>query len=271
MTILLLIITGLMVGIISSFFGVGGGIVAVPVLYALFPNLPPQTIIGTSLGMIFLNSILNTFNFYNRGKRAETKIIFPMAIAIAIGVISGGKLTSVLNPKSIKIIFASVVFLVALKTLFTKIKATQDKDWTNNLKSTSSLIKSFFATFLGGIISGLTGLGGGAIIVPLFITILHMPFTEVPFYSNIIMGVGTLIGVSTYMLMTPTTPIQIGPFFEIFQIGYVNWGLTFFLFFGAYFTSPIGVKWSQNISPVITKRLFGTLLIIVAIRMILKA
>lgn len=271
MTIVLLIITGLLVGVISSFFGVGGGIVAVPVLYALFPKLPPQTIIGTSLGMIFLNSILNTFNFYHQGKRALMKIIIPMAFSIALGVLVGGKLTEVLNPKTIKIIFAVIVFLVALKTLFTKIKSIQDGHWTENLNSTPTLIKSFLATFVGGLISGLTGLGGGAIIVPIFITLLHMPFKEVPFYSNILMGVGTALGVTTYMFMVPHTPIQLDPYLDFFLVGYVNWGLVLILFGGAYFTSPLGVKWSQNISQVATKRLFGSLLIIVAIRMIIKA
>ena len=43
MIILILLVTGLSIGILSAFFGVGGGIIAVPMIYTIFPKIAPQT------------------------------------------------------------------------------------------------------------------------------------------------------------------------------------------------------------------------------------
>ena len=217
--ILLLVILGLLVGLISTIFGVGGGIIAVPSLYALFPKLSPQTVIATSLGMIFLNSLINTFNFYKLKFRAPLKIILILSINMIIGVILGGELTFYLNKITIKQIFVVVIVLVAFKTLLYK-KKDSSNEVTWNVKG---LIMISLTALLGGLVSGLTGLGGGAVLVPLFISLLKLPLKKVPFYSNIAMASGTGAGVINYMLRTPKTPVSFE--WEVlnhFQIGHVN-------------------------------------------------
>ena len=63
----LFIPVGLAVGVISALFGVGGGVIAVPALVLLYPEVPQTSIIGVSLGMIFFNSLINSNNFYKKG------------------------------------------------------------------------------------------------------------------------------------------------------------------------------------------------------------
>ena len=54
---LLLFILGVAVGFVGTFLGIGGGIIIVPVLILLY-NLPPNIVVGTSLLIILLSSIV---------------------------------------------------------------------------------------------------------------------------------------------------------------------------------------------------------------------
>ena len=111
MTFFLLILTGLGVGIISTFFGVGGGIIAIPALYMLFPKITPQIAISSCMGMIFINSMINVRSFIKIGKKPNLKVIPAMGSGIFTGVVIGIKATTYLNPVQLKI------FLRAFYTL----------------------------------------------------------------------------------------------------------------------------------------------------------
>lgn len=263
MLFVLLVITGLAVGLLSSFFGVGGGIVTVPMLYTVFPNIPPQTVIGCSLGIICLNSIINTRNFILVGKKPDTKTSLIMGVFMIFGVVIGGKLTMTLEPKMIKQIFAFFLVAVAFKSLFAKIKSSNQLNWKPS-HTFSFIIKTALLCLVGGVISGLTGLGGGAILVPLFMTVLHIPSRFIPAYSNVAMGLGTFAGTITYMVAKPDINIFENTLFSSFQVGYVNFGIIFLVFIGSFFTSKLGVGLTDKISPKTSKNLFGILLLVIA-------
>jgi len=265
----LLLFTGLAVGIISAFFGVGGGIITVPMLYTIFPKISPQTVIGSSLGLIFLNSMLNTRNFIKVGRKPEFSYVALIGGFMIIGVIIGGKYNMTLEPKTIKTIFAVFAGLIGVRTFFSTTKALENDHWDPK-KSPSLYIKCALTGLVGGVISGLTGLGGGAILVPLFITQLHMPIKWVPVYSNASMVLGTFAGFITYMLVQ-TPQVELGSeAFEKLQVGYINFGIILALFAGAFITSRYGVKFVQKVSAKRSKQLFAFLLWSVSIKIILN-
>ncbi|MCO4792095.1 MAG: sulfite exporter TauE/SafE family protein [Bacteriovoracaceae bacterium] len=265
---LILVITGLFVGVLSSFFGVGGGILIVPTLYTLFSKIPAQSVIGTSLAVIFVNSFINVFNFIKAGKKPQLKVCLLLSASMVAGVLLSSRLAIGLSDKSIKLIFAATLVPIALRTLLLKAKAGQE-EW-GGIGTTKDILKTIFASAFGGIISGLTGLGGGAVLVPLFITVLHMPYGWVPVYSNVAMGVGTCIGMISYMFTkSPIEPFTEG-WIASMQFGHVNFGIALCIFGGATLSSKLGVKWSQKVSPEVAKRLFASLLIIVSARIFLK-
>ena len=266
MIYLLLVSTGILVGLISSFFGVGGGILAVPALYMIFPMIPPQVVIASSLAMIYVNSIINTFNFLRDGRKPRKELFLPIGIGIIFGVIVGSYLTDILLPNTIKLIFGIALVLAAIKTLFVD---------TKNLDDFANIKNSFFiqiiagtSSFVGGIISGLTGLGGGIILVPLFITLLKIPFKWIPVYSNIGMALGTFAGIIFYSIKTTPSEIFQNDILNQLQSGYVNWGIVFFLFAGASISSKFGVSWSRKISHNKAKYLFFALLVIASVKIL---
>ena len=246
MIIAALLATGLSVGIISTFFGVGGGVIAVPMLYLIFPKITPQIAISSSMGMIFINSIINVFNFTHLGQRPKFNLLINMGVGIITGVILGVNLTAYIDGIHLKLFFSLVLLLVSLKLAFIKSpKPSNDTNWNpqNGLKNRTI---EFLVAMSGGVLAGLTGLGGGAIMVPLFISVLKMPLKWIPVYSNFLMGCGALVGITNYMILFEKPSFLFDSFIDQFQIGMVNWGIVLMLSAGSLASSRAGVRLFQK-------------------------
>ena len=262
MTFFLLILTGLSVGIISTFFGVGGGIIAIPALYMLFPKIAPQIAISSCMGMIFINSMINVRSFIKIGKKPNLKVIPTMGPGIFTGVIIGIKATTYLNPAQLKIFFAGLLYFVAGRLLFSKKLQAPGDAWSpGNQKS--DRLKEFFVAMVGGIVAGLTGLGGGAIMIPLFITMLKIPLKLIPVYSNLVMGFGALVGVLNYGFFFEKPGFRFNNLIDHGEIGMLNWIIVVILAFGSFFTSKLGAKLSQKVPEKSSRQLFATLLVVI--------
>ena len=73
-SILMYSLIGIMIGILSSMFGFGGGFVVVPILFAFLPDSIPSeylmhTAIGTSLAVMIINSFNSTYNHAKKEKK----------------------------------------------------------------------------------------------------------------------------------------------------------------------------------------------------------
>ena len=262
----LLIVLGLFVGIISSFLGIGGGIIIVPTFYYLFPALPPSGVIATSLAIIFLNSLVNIFNFVRAGKKPHLKIALPLAIGLGIGILIGGKLSIMLPGALIKKVFGATAVAVAIKMLLGGKPAEREFQEP----STKNMILLGSLSILGGILAGVTGLGGGLIIIPLLIVIGSVPYNHLSLYSNTAMAFGTMVGVITFSL-NDISFIQ-APFPDYlmgFQKGYVNWGVAMIVTTSAMVTSRVGVKLTQIVDANVAKKILGTMLLILGLRIII--
>ena len=70
----ILILCGVMTNMMSAIFGIGGGVLMVPILYTLFPQFPLQMIAATSLTMSSgLHPLINLIYFTNKKYRLITK------------------------------------------------------------------------------------------------------------------------------------------------------------------------------------------------------
>ena len=260
-----LIVTGIFVGLLSTFFGVGGGILIVPTLYTFFSFLPPQVVIGTSLTLIFFNSFKNVFFFLKAGVRPNLKYLAPIAISMLIGVVIGGKLTFLMDPKTIKLIFSLFVFLIAIRTILNKREQNLEEKWEPKINP-KTISLGVLTGLIGGLISGMTGLGGGAILVPLFIIILNIPYKLLSVNSNCCMVVGTFTGMMTYLIEPTPSFIFNYEVLEVGQVGYINFSIVIALFIGSSLSSKLGVSWTQKASPKLTNKLFSILLLVISIK-----
>lgn len=261
-----LIIVGCLVGLASSFFGIGGGVIMIPALYSLFDQLPPTTVIGCSLSVIFLSTSLNTYNFIKSGFVISKNLFLLMSLNMAIGVLAGATLTYYLPGATIKTIFGVILLLVAIKTIIFKSPVHEDEQ---ALELTNSvIIRSSLITLFGGLVAGITGLGGGGVMVPLFLLFLSIPFYWVPAYSNLAMMSGAFIGLIRFVSFpAPKSLAYVA--LEPYQMGQVNWAIVLVIFLGSVMTSKIGIMLGRNVSPKWSKRLFSLLLIILALKILI--
>lgn len=263
-----LIIAGIGAGFLSTFFGVGGGMIVVPSLFLLYPNLPHQVILSSSLGMIFLNSINNTHKNYKSGKVSKVwKMIINMGAFAICGAIISANLTNNLDPKWIKGVFAFILLFTAVRNLL-----SEQKGQSNSSIDFKSLNK-YFSTkvsligFTGGIITGLTGLGGGVGLIPLLVLVFQIPFHFIPVITNGVMIFGSLSGLVSYFSFEVTNSFIAPNPFQEFQFGYVNFGISLVLFFGATIGAWVGRKTAYLVNPKIGRLLLTCMILFFSARL----
>jgi uncharacterized membrane protein YfcA len=113
-TIVKVMIAGSFVGVLTGFFGVGGGFVIVPALVLALGFTMPEAV-GTSLLVIAVNSIV-ALSTRLPGGTVEWGIVVPFTIASLIGVFVGSRLASTRDPSFLQKWFIVLLVVVALYT-----------------------------------------------------------------------------------------------------------------------------------------------------------
>lgn len=116
MTWVLVALIGLVGGVVSGLFGVGGAIVIVPALMLLV-KLPPHTASGTSLASLLLPvGLLGAMEYYRRGQ-----VNIPYAVILSaglfVGAFVGAHLAGEVSDVALKRAFGGLLLIVAGRLL----------------------------------------------------------------------------------------------------------------------------------------------------------
>ncbi len=111
------IFLGLLAGILSGLFGIGGGLVIVPFLIA-FLKFDTKKAIGTSLGALLLPVGLPGVIIYNNAGNLNLSYALFVSLGLLIGAFFGANITINLSGKMIKRIYAIFLLLVAFNFIF---------------------------------------------------------------------------------------------------------------------------------------------------------
>src|ERR1051326_8375098 len=105
---------GLVVGIVSGVFGIGGGILIVPALL-LLGKMEPFTATGTSLAALLLPvGALGAWKYYKNGHVNWTAAMM-IALGIFVGAYFGAVAAQGLSPTTLKRSFAIMLALIAVR------------------------------------------------------------------------------------------------------------------------------------------------------------
>ena len=104
---------GLAMGIASGLFGIGGGIIAVPSLVAIF-GFSDLVAKGTSLLVMLPTSVAGTLTNI-RGKTVDARAGLVVGIAATAAAVPGVAIALLLSPRLSGILFAALLFLVAIQ------------------------------------------------------------------------------------------------------------------------------------------------------------
>ena len=119
LTFAMLIIIGLLAGILSGLFGVGGGLILIPLLIVLL-GLTQHQAQGTALfAMLPPIGILAAMNYFKQGYvKSEYAVV--IALSFVIGGYFGSKLSLSLPPQTVRRIFGVVMLIGGFKLIFSK-------------------------------------------------------------------------------------------------------------------------------------------------------
>ena len=108
------VVAGTVVGLLTGFFGVGGGFVIVPAL-VLALGFTMAEAVGTSLLVITINSVVALSTRLQAGS-IEWGTVIPFTIASMIGVVIGSRLASTRDSSSLQRWFVGLLVVVAVYT-----------------------------------------------------------------------------------------------------------------------------------------------------------
>lgn len=167
----LYLLTGSIAGFLAGLFGVGGGIIIVPALLAIFlfqgfdPTVSMHLALGTSLASIVLTSISSARAHHAHGA-VQWTLVKQMTLGLLIGGLFGALIVKQLQSGALQIIFAIFVIFVALKLLSSEKATIRNK---NKIQSKDALLSAVIFNVTGFVISAVSavvGIGGGTLSVP---------------------------------------------------------------------------------------------------------
>jgi uncharacterized protein len=110
----ILLMVGLVAGILSGMFGIGGGVVIVPALVGLL-KMDQKRAVGTSLAALLLPvSLPGVISYYNSGL-LDIAVAFLVAVGLLVGAIGGAQIALALPSGTVKRLYGIFLLFVAAR------------------------------------------------------------------------------------------------------------------------------------------------------------
>lgn len=242
-----LVVVGLVGGLLSGAFGVGGGIVMVPLLLWL-AKMDEREASVTSLSAVFPAAIVGSIAYLLHG---EVQLIAAAALIVGAvpGALLGSWLVHRLHVVVLRWLFIALLVGVAVRTLF----VTVERGGEHPLTALSLVVLVIVGVFVGTA-SGLFGVGGGIIVVPALVTGFGFADLVAKGTSLVVMIVSSGVGSIAHA-----------------QRGSIHWRTTIVVAASAIVASYGGVLIALWMSPRVSTVLFAVLMLLAALQLIVRA
>lgn len=224
--ILILFFGAVAAGLLGSLTGLGGGVVIIPLLTLGF-GIPMHYAIGASLISVIGTSSGSAVAFVKEGF-TNLRIGMFLEIATTTGAIIGALISGILNPNTIGIIFASILILTVILNLRKKPDHQEtliEGSLEHRLKlfgtfpdkgvvksySARNTVSGFFMMIFAGVMSGLLGIGSGALKVLAMDNMMKLPFKVSTTTSNFMIGVTAVASSLIYFQRGEIIPVIVAP------------------------------------------------------------
>ena len=195
----LLLVAGLVAGFLEGVFGMGGGIVLVPVLliYAravgISSLVATHVAIGTSLLVTALLSGALSVDYRRSGHLLLRGVLFIAPAGIA-GALLGSAVAAGLEGTSLRNIFGFLLIVAAVRLFSGRRKPGKDQE------PKLSPVPLLGTGLLLGLLSSLSGVGGALVAVPLLYTYMHVPLRKATGTSAAAIALTAAAGAASYLV-----------------------------------------------------------------------
>jgi len=257
---------GVAVGIVSAALGIGGGVLMVPAFIEFVPGMDHPTALGTSLAAMVPVAALNAWRLHRGHHERYWLATSTVAIASVGAAYAAGRIAGNLSDRVLAFVFAGLACAIAIRFLLLpdeSPKAESDLEaiapWNPRTVMVAALIG-----LVTGITSGLSGVGGGAVTIPLMLWARLVPNARVVAVSNTIIVATATAGALAFFTSHASAGIPN-------LIGQVHWPSAIIVVVGAQVGSPIGQWLNKRLTLPRRRRTMGILLCIIIARMLHRA
>lgn len=235
------VLSGFVAGVISGAFGVGGAIITTPAVQVIL-GARPIVAVGTPLPVIF-PSTLSAMHAYRRAGQIDYRAVKWAAPPGAVGAAGGAALTKVVNAQVLLLITAGLIAWQAIRVGWGK--TVQEADVRHAQPSGLAFAGM---GLVGGFASGLLGIGGGVVMIPIMVGILRMPLKR---------SLGTSLVVIAFMVIPGTVVHAL--------LGHIDWAIFVWLTLGVVPGAFLGSRWTIRARERTLRLAVGIFLLAVAI------
>lgn len=265
--VLVIFVLGALAGLIGALFGLGGGILIVPVLAIGFA-VPMHTAIATSLLCVIATSSAAASRNIRLGV-ANVRLGVLLEPWTVTGAILGGLIAHMLPGVTLMKIFGACIIAMAIPMARgLKERKVEEAPTPSPLDggyfdgaidsevrySVERLPAAMGVSSMAGVVSGLLGVGGGIIQVPALTLLCRIPMKAAAATSNFMMGVTAVASAVIY-----------------YGRGYVSAPLAAACVVGVFVGSRAGVRLSDRIHGEAIRKAFAVVMVVIGIRFLVKA
>ncbi|TQS79256.1 MAG: permease [Methanomassiliicoccales archaeon Mx-03] len=262
-----LIVLGLCSGIFGALFGLGGGVIFVPVLMLIF-GLEPTEAVAISLIGIIAGSVGASTVLVDRGL-SNVRLGLLLEITTCVGAIAGAIIATYLDSWILMVLFSVIIIYSGIRMIVNPERTVEpssgeDTPLTFRYRDESvgedvryevqNVGSGMGLCTIAGALSSMTGVGGGAVKVPLMNIHMHVPMKAASSTSSYMIGITAFSGAITY-----------------FFAGEVILAYAACVAIGAFAGSLIGARYARKIPARHLRKYFSIVLFAMAILVLLQA
>lgn len=258
-------------GLLGSLVGLGGGILIVPLLTIGF-GLDVRLAIGASIISVIATSSGAAAAFV-RDHLTNIRVAMFLELATTIGAVAGAMIAIFINPRLLFFLFGGILFF-SIVPMVRKLGETAPVGVVNDRLATRLRLASFYPDrisgsrveyqvtgvplgfgmmFVAGVVSGLLGIGSGALKVLAMDTAMRMPIKVSSATSNFMIGVTAAASSGIYFWHGDILPVVAGP-----------------VALGVLVGATAGARLLVRFQSDTIRRIFIVVLIVISIEMILR-
>lgn len=239
--LILILALGAALGFFGGLFGIGGGIIAVP-LFVIGFGMDQALAQGTALVLMVPNLIIGFWR-YNQHHKLPVLASLLIGSSAIVTTWAMAKLAVGLDQNMLRWLFNLFVLAVGLRLFFMTKKAVLSPQHSDTPKTAAMPIVGFF----GGTSMGLLGMGGGLVATPLLTTLFKHSQTTAQSLSLALVAPASVVALSTYA-----------------NAQRVDWALGLPLALGGLFTVSLGVAVAHYLPEKQLRRSFALVMVVAA-------
>ena len=188
-----LLVLGMVGGFLSGLLGLGGTLVMIPLLLSVpqllgYEPLSMKTIAGLSMVQVFFSSV-SALVIHNREKCVDRGALLRIGIPMGLCSFAGAWFSRFFGERLLLAIFGVMVVVALVMLLFPPAGSA-----TSNRGAKVCPCKAMVIGAVVGFLSGVVGAGGGFVLIPLMVSVLHMPLRVTIGTSLGVVALGATMG-----------------------------------------------------------------------------